>query len=172
METILLSETWVAQFLHAGQSAFSCQCPLRSLAHNGDTSTSSLAIAMVTQLYLHACVHAYVYASVHAQLFSRVRLFATHRLWPSRVFSLWDYPCGKYWSGLPFPSQKDLPKPHPQWLLYWQVDSLPLSHLESSTHTWTLMKPTRCLAKLPSTAWVHPLQSALLQKATKLPQSS
>ena len=76
----LLSETWAAQFLHARQSAVSCQCPLRSPAHNGGTSTSSLSITMVTQPYLHACVHAYVCACVHAQLLSRVGLFVTHGL--------------------------------------------------------------------------------------------
>ena len=38
----------------------------------------------------------------------------------------------KYWSGLPFPSLRDLPNPgiksHLLCLLRWQADSLPLSH--------------------------------------------
>ena len=36
----------------------------------------------------------------------------------------------EYWSGLPFPSSGDLPDPgiEPLGLLYWQTDSLPLSH--------------------------------------------
>ena len=40
-----------------------------------------------------------------------------------------------YWSGLPCPASGDLPtqgsNPHLLCLLYWQVDSLPLSHLGS-----------------------------------------
>ena len=35
----------------------------------------------------------------------------------------------KYWSGLPFPSPGDLPRPGSNpGVLYWQADSLPLSH--------------------------------------------
>ena len=38
----------------------------------------------------------------------------------------------EYWSGLPFPSQGDLPNSGIQpGLLHWQVDSLPLSHVGS-----------------------------------------
>ena len=38
----------------------------------------------------------------------------------------------EYWSGLPFPSPGDLPNPGIKPLsLAWQVDSSPLSHLES-----------------------------------------
>ena len=41
----------------------------------------------------------------------------------------------EYWNGYPFPSQGDLPNPGMELLstclLHWQVDSLPLSHLES-----------------------------------------
>ena len=41
----------------------------------------------------------------------------------------------EYWSGLPLPPSEDLPNPglnpHFLRLLHWQVDSLPLSHLES-----------------------------------------
>ena len=40
----------------------------------------------------------------------------------------------EYWSGLPFPSPGDLPNPGIKLhLLHWQVDSLPLGHLGSST---------------------------------------
>ena len=38
----------------------------------------------------------------------------------------------EYWSGLPFPSPENLPNPRIEamspGLLYWQADSLPLSH--------------------------------------------
>ena len=38
----------------------------------------------------------------------------------------------EYWSGLPFPSPGDLPKPGIKpGSLHWQVDSLPLSHQEN-----------------------------------------
>ena len=54
----------------------------------------------------------------------------------------WTVPCQvplsmglsrqEYWSGLPFPSQGDLPNSGiQQGLLHWQMDSLPLSHLGS-----------------------------------------
>ena len=65
----------------------------------------------------------------------------------SHVWPFWD-PCGnplgssvlgisqiKSWSQLPFPTPRDLPnpgiEPNLQHLLRWQVDSLPLSHLET-----------------------------------------
>ena len=35
----------------------------------------------------------------------------------------------EYWNGLPFPPPGDLPNPGLLCLLYWQADSLPLSHL-------------------------------------------
>ena len=74
------------------------------------------------------CVHA------HAQSLSHVKLFAT----------LWTVACQtplsmelsrqEYWSGLPFPpgilSNQGL-NPHILYLLHWQADSLPLSHLGS-----------------------------------------
>jgi len=41
------------------------------------------------------------------------------------------FPRQEYWSGLPFPSPRDLPDPgsNPS-LMHWQADSLPLSHQE------------------------------------------
>ena len=42
------------------------------------------------------------------------------------------FPGEEYWSGLPFPSPGDLPDPGIEPSSPgWQVDSLPLSHLES-----------------------------------------
>ena len=41
----------------------------------------------------------------------------------------------EYWSGLPFPSPGSLSNQESNpCLLHWQVDSLPLSHLESENH--------------------------------------
>ena len=37
------------------------------------------------------------------------------------------FPTQEYWSGLPFPSPGDLPKPRIE-PVHWQADSLPLSH--------------------------------------------
>ena len=41
-----------------------------------------------------------------------------------------EFPRQEYWSGLPFPSPRDLPNPgtEPAFCLYLQADSLPLSH--------------------------------------------
>ena len=42
------------------------------------------------------------------------------------------FPRGKYWSGLPFPSQGDLPNPGTEPTSpAWQADSLPVSRLGS-----------------------------------------
>ena len=53
-----------------------------------------------------------------------------HRASPSMGF-----PRQEYWSGLPFPSPGDLPNPEIKPVCpVWQVDSLPLSHLESPNY--------------------------------------
>ena len=70
--------------------------------------------------------------NVVVQLLSPVRLFATpwtvaHQAPPSMGF-----PRQEYWSGLPFLSPGDIPKPGIKPTSpAWQVDSLPLSHLGS-----------------------------------------
>ena len=70
---------------------------------------------------------------VCVQSFSHVQLFGT----------LWTVACQaplsmgssrqEYWSGLPFPTPRDLPNPgtQPLCLTHWQVISLPLCHLGS-----------------------------------------
>ena len=40
------------------------------------------------------------------------------------------FPKQECWSGLPFHSPGDLPDPHLLCLLHWQVDSLPLHHVD------------------------------------------
>ena len=63
-----------------------------------------------------------------------------------------------YWSGLPSPSPEDLPdpgiKPASLCLLHWQVDSLPLSQLESS---WSMYRhlslQTKKYIKLSFVIW-------------------
>ena len=62
------------------------------------------------------------------------------RLCPTLLAALWSvarqaplsmgFPRQEYWSGLPIPFPGDLLNPY---LLYWQVDSLPLSHQGSPT---------------------------------------
>ena len=73
---------------------------------------------------------------------SCVRLFVTpwtvaHQAPPSMEFSRQEY-----WSGLPFPSPRDLPNPETEpvslSLLHWQVHSSLLSQLESPPHTKSL----------------------------------
>ena len=50
----------------------------------------------------------------------------------------------EYWSGLWLPTPGDLPdpgsNPYILHLLHWQVDSLPLSHLNSPLNKWDLIK--------------------------------
>ena len=81
------------------------------------------------------CLLIYVCACMHAQSLSCVWLFAT----------LWTVACQtplsmglfrqKYWSGLPFPPlgifRTQRLNPYLLFLLHWQADSLPLSHLRT-----------------------------------------
>jgi len=63
----------------------------------------------------------------------------SHSLWPPRTVTCqaplsMDFFRQEYWSGLPFPSPRDLPDPEIEpvcllSLLHWQVDSLSLRHL-------------------------------------------
>ena len=59
----------------------------------------------------------------------------------TRLLCPWDIFRQEYWSGLPFPSPGDLPdrelNPCLLHFLYWQVDSLPLSHLRSPIGIYT-----------------------------------
>ena len=76
-------------------------------------------------------------ACVHALSLRDVWLFETpwtvaHQAPLSMGFSRQEY-----WNKLPFPAPGDLPnsgiKPHLLSLLHWQKDSLPLSHLQTTT---------------------------------------
>ena len=71
--------------------------------------------------------------------------------WPARIFCAWNFPGKKYWSGLPFPSPRDLPNPgiKPASLVSSALEaySLPLHHLGSPS--WLAAKslqlcPTLC----------------------------
>ena len=69
-----------------------------------------------------------IWIKVHVWVFSNIWLFeilwtAAHQAPLSMGFSKQEY-----WSGLPFPSPRNLLNPE---ILHWQVDSLPLSHLGS-----------------------------------------
>ena len=52
-----------------------------------------------------------------------------------------EFPRQEYWGGLLLPTPGDLPdpgiEPHLLYLLHWQVDSLPLSHLGSPVQILT-----------------------------------
>lgn len=92
------------------------------------------------------------------------RLFATHRLWP-RVFSE-IIPKWKYWRDCHFLPCKDLPKPI---LLSGSYIAGILATEPSKLHPYlNSYEPTAWPSFLPQPS-VYPLQSALLQKATKLP---
>ena len=61
---------------------------------------------------------------------SRVQLYVTRRTVTHRTPLSMGFSGQEYWSGLPFPTPRDLPKPG--WnpcllhLLHWQADSLTL----------------------------------------------
>ena len=59
----------------------------------------------------------------------------------------------EYWSALPFPLPGDLPNPGTE---SWQVDSLPLSHLESPTRPFMIYTPP-----LPALISTFPLTHSL-----------
>ena len=64
-------------------------------------------------MHTHTHTHTYIYRTCMCVLncFSHVQLFAT--LWTivHRLLCPWDSPRQEYWSGLPFPSPGDFPKP-------------------------------------------------------------
>ena len=71
----------------------------------------------------------YTYVCLHAQLLSRVQLFAAS--WT--IAHLAPLSMGlfkqEHWSGLSVPPLGNLPNPEIKFILHWQVDSLPLSHM-------------------------------------------
>ena len=79
------------------------------------------------QIYFSKClIHTYIYVLTH---FSRVQLFVT--LW-AVVFQVplsMGFSRQEYWSGLPFPSPRNLPSPGIEltFLLHWQLGPLPLA---------------------------------------------
>ena len=64
-----------------------------------------------------------------------------HGMWPTRLFCPWDFPAKKIGVGCHFLLQGICQtqglNPYLLRLLYWQVDSLPLSHLRSLYHHMT-----------------------------------
>ena len=72
---------------------------------------------------------------VKVKLLSHVRFFATQWTVAYQAPLYMGFSRQEYWSGLSFPPPGDLPNSgielHILSLLYWQADSLPLSHLGS-----------------------------------------
>ena len=68
-----------------------------------------------------------------ACVLSHVRLFATLWTIACQASLFMEFSRQEHWSGLPFPTQGDLPNqgsnPRLLYLLHWRVDSLPLCHL-------------------------------------------
>ena len=67
----------------------------------------------------------------------------------------------EYWSGLPFPSPGNLPHPgiRNSYLLHWQADSLPPSHLERHGDCSHLYKVLRSSGE---TLWLHNIKPNFL----------
>ena len=109
------------------------------------------------------CVCVCVCARLCAQSLSHVKLFAT----------LWTVACQtplsmelsrqEYWSGLPFPpgilSNQGL-NPHLLYLLHWQADSLPLSHLGSPVIKFSSVQSLSHV-QLFATPWIAARQASL-----------
>ena len=67
---------------------------------------------------------------MHAQLLSHDWLFATPWIAACQASMSMGFPWQEYWSGLPFPSPRDLPNPGTELMSpSLQVDSLSLRHL-------------------------------------------
>ena len=71
------------------------------------------------------------------------------------------FPRQEYWSGLPFPTPGDLPdqgwNPYLLCLLHWQVDSLPLNHMESPTYIKVCIR--RLFSSIYRKTWCHKIES-------------
>ena len=79
---------------------------------------------------------------------SRVWLFATPWTAAHQAPLSMGFPRQEYWSGLPFSSLGDLPDPGIEPTSpAWQVDSLPLSHLESPENLLDAVKYHRILVQ-------------------------
>ena len=88
-----------------------------------------VSLILPPQVGLGGCV------CVCVQLLSLVRLLATHGLQPTRLLCLWDIPGKNTGVGCPFLFQEIFPAQGSNLCLlsplFWQVGSLPLSHLGS-----------------------------------------
>ena len=95
------------------------------------TGGKILGLCKTRSLSMHACVLSHS---------SQVQLFATSWIVARQAPLPLGFPRKEYWSGSPFPPPGDLPdpgtEPHLLRLLLWQLDSLPLSHLESPLCPW------------------------------------
>ena len=79
------------------------------------------------------------------------------------------FPRQEYWSGLPFPSPGDLSNPrnpHLLSLLYWQADSLSLSHQEARTNQYSLGNSAVSLCVSPGLCLCPGLSSLVLWPVT------
>ena len=96
-------------------------------------------------IYIYICTHThiyiYMYVCIHIHccfLFSpEVMSYSLDTPWTLTHQSpqSMGFPRQVFWSGLPFPFPGDLPNwGIEQYVLHWQADSLPLSHLGSPSH--------------------------------------
>ena len=99
---------------------------------------------------------------------SHVQLFVT--LWTGARQALLSlgFPRQEYWSGLPFPSPGDLSNPRNPHLsvLYWQADSLSLSHQEARTNQYSLRNSAASLCVSPGLCLCPGLSSLVLWPVT------
>ena len=89
-----------------------------------------------------ACTHTHTHTYVLCVL-SHVWLFETPWTVAYQTMLSMAFSRQEHWSGLPFPTPGDFLNtglnPHLLHLLHWQVDSLLLGHLGSSTHIYLLL---------------------------------
>ena len=77
---------------------------------------------------IYVCVYTHIYLLLFSHSFVSDSLETLWTVAPKALLSMGFYR-QEYWSGLPFPSLGDLLSQGSNLhLLYWQADSLPLSH--------------------------------------------
>ena len=102
-----------------------------SLFHSFQSVSYSAHLSFYKHL-LNYLLCAIILLGVHAQSLSRVQLFATPWTLAHQAPVSIEFSRQEYWSGLPFTTPRDLPDPRIEPASpAWQVDSLPLSYLES-----------------------------------------
>ena len=116
-------------------------------------------LVLISKFYIKIFITRALCVYVCAQLCPTLQL---HGPQPASLLCLWNFFKPEFWSGLPFPNPRDLPKPrlnpHLLCLLHWQADSLPLRPPGKSGYTKYQKKKKRererLMCKLEEHLWI------------------